>query len=207
MIRRTLTLLLASSAVLACGARQLPPPEAPPKVVPEILGVPEAPPREGTGRLLIDNHGETAKVARVNESGNAEVVCITPCAIDANVGAQTFVFTSLRDEERTSRADVTIVRGTSVVRHALGRETPPTTAFGAGWWVVYTGTVLTAVGGLFLAQGLAGDPRSESSTTIGAVAGTAGIAALVSGILLLTSGRPAKQPGATTTFQHPRLAP
>lgn len=231
-----LGLLLVTSTSTACGVRQLPPPPAPPRVVPEVPGAPERPPPEGSGRLLIDNEREPAKVSRVIDTiavdplasprrrtsvadlnaaaypsygQRTELLCITPCAVDLASGAHTLVFTSMSDPEKTSSADVPVSRGTTVVRHDLGAQKPYTGAYVGGAALTLAGGGLTLIGGLSLAVGLTADPTVDKDGNVsspkdfavfGGVVGTVGLAALVTGILLMTSNRPEKRPGSTTTF-------
>jgi hypothetical protein len=236
LLVRTVGFLTMAAVLAGCGVRHLPPPSPPPPKTPDIDEGPEQPPAEGSGRLLIDNEHEPAKVSRVtetlsggptaNSSGEtnmpvvvdgfwtqqqkSELLCITPCAIDLKIGAHTLVFNSMDDPERASTADVRVSRGTTVVRHALGHEKPYSGAYVGGLMATLGGSGLTLMGSLALAIGLSGKPTVDedgqtsdprSFVAFGAVLGTVGVAALVTGILLMTSNRPEKRPGATTTFR------
>jgi hypothetical protein len=233
---RTVGFMTMAGVLAGCGVRHLPPPSPPPQTIPAIDEGPEQPPPEGTGRLLLENEHEPAKVSRVTEtlsgvpmpnpSGETnavqvvegywtqqqktELLCITPCAIDLRIGAHTLVFNSMNDPERASTADVRVSRGTTVVRHELGHEKPYSGAYVGGAMAVLGGSGLTLMGGLATTIGLVAKPtvddegnRSDPRAFVafGAVLGTVGIAALVTGILLMTSNRPEKRPGATTTFR------
>lgn len=226
---RAITLLLVTSTLVACSMDKLPPPAAPPKVVPVVPDIPEQPPADGIGRVLIDTDGEPAKVARVVESGpvrqqelrvqrglpvqtypvtqrKTELLCITPCAVDLKTGAHTLQLTSTRAPERTSTADVAVPRGTTVVRHALGSERRLTSAYSGGVQALFVGTPLTLMGGLMvlgasLDETLADNPGgARTFNIIGAVVGGVGVVALVAGAILMAGNRPEKRPGATTTF-------
>jgi hypothetical protein len=138
------------------------------------------------------------------------LLCITPCAADLSIGAHTLVFASMNDPQKTSTADVRVPRGTTVVRHDLGYVKPYSGAYVGGLIAVLSGSGLALIGGLGLTVGLVAKPTVDDDgnksdprgfVAFGAVLGTVGIAALVSGILLMTSNRPEKRPGATTTFR------
>jgi hypothetical protein len=230
MIRRALTLVFAST-IFACSVQKLPAPAAPANVVPNIPDVPDGPPPEGMGRLLIDSGREPAKVARVIEAGpvrqqelavnrlpvqtysistlKTELLCITPCAVDLRTGAHTLQLTSTREPERTSTADVAVARGTTVVRHELGSERRSSNAYATGVHALFVGTGLTLMGGLsMLRASTHEDPDAlKPFVTLGAVIGTVGIGAVVTGIILMSGNRPAKRPGATTTFALPQGQP
>ena len=223
-----------------CGIRELPPPAAPPRTVPVVAELPETPPPEGMGRLIIASEGEPTKVARVTETveGNAadthvtphaleftlpasgttgharrtELLCIAPCAVDLRVGAQSLVFTSIRDPQRTSTADVAVPRGTTVVRHQLGIERSYSVPYFAGVMSAFGGAGLTVMGSLALTVGLTATPTIDEQgnksdgkdfVVFGGILGGVGLAALVTGIVLMTQNRPEKGPGATTTFRVP----
>jgi hypothetical protein len=164
---------------------------------------------EGLPTTAPDVHTTTVQVGPSTHQQKSELLCITPCAADLSIGAHTLVFTSMNDPQKTSTADVRVPRGTTVVRHDLGYVKPYSGAYVGGVMAVFSGSGLTLIGSLALTAGLVAKPtvddegsRSNPSfVAFGAVLGTVGIAALVSGILLMTSNRPEKRPGATTTFR------
>lgn len=228
-----LALVASVSVIAACGYRELPPPAAPTPIVPDVPELPATPPADGTGRLLIDSDGEPAKVARVTErieppagvpvvvakgastpyGVKSELLCMTPCAADLRTGATTLVFTSLRDPARKSTVDVAVPRGTTVVRHRIGTETPWAPGYFGGALFTLLGGGLTLMGGVALGVGLTASPTVDREgrthdpkeiAVAGAVIGTVGLAALIGGIALMTSNRPVKQEGATTTFRATR---
>ncbi|HVH44507.1 MAG TPA: hypothetical protein VM925_19270 [Labilithrix sp.] len=187
------------------------------------------------GRLLLDSEREPAKVSRVTESmgpdsnevllvrprylgtmaypihgPKTELLCITPCAIDLRTGALTLVFTSTRDPERTSKVDVAVATGSTVLRHELGKEKPYSAAYVGGLLSTFGGAGLTVLGAATLGLGLADAGKIDKDGNVsdpsifvaaGAVIGTAGLTALITGIVLMATNRPEKRPGATTTFR------
>ena len=236
---KTRLVLVASTLLTGCGVRYVAPPEAPPATVPEIPEAPDASVSRSTdftGRVLIDTGQERARVMRVTETlegtltghspaeanahagmayggilQKAEMLCITPCAVDLGTGVQTLLFTSTSEATKTSTADVAVARGTTVVRHALGSEKPWTWAYIGGGMLGVFGTFLTLTGAMMLGSGLEMEPKFDEAgkqtndpqahVTAGVVVGATGIAALVSGVVLMIATRPTKRPGATTTFR------
>ncbi len=195
--------------------KEVAPPATPPHVVPHIPEVPQEPPAENHGRVLFATEGEPAVVARVT-NGSAAPLCITPCAADLRIGAHALTFTSLTKSDHTSSDTIAVPRGTVVMRYALGYEKPVSMPYAAGVASALAGTGLTVIGSLGLTAGLVskgsvdeqGRPIDNSGfVTFGGVLGGVGVAALVTGIVMMVANQPERRPGTTTTFLLPSAPP
>jgi hypothetical protein len=122
----------------------------------------------------------------------------------------------LMKPDHTSSGTIPVPRGTVVVRHALGHEKPVSTPYAAGFASVLGGTGLTVIGALGLTAGLVsegsvdeqGRPIDNSGfVAFGGVLGGVGVAALVTGIVMMVANQPERRPGATTTFLLPSAPP
>ncbi|GAC1584724.1 MAG: hypothetical protein NVS3B20_14540 [Polyangiales bacterium] len=189
-IVRSVTRFMAPILFLQGCMATLPAPPKPEAVVPTLGVTPDAPPPEGSGRLLVDVASEPAKVSRVvdtvdnpdpysnsslrrgmpSESGmgfgyrKLELLCISPCVIDIRPGAHTLVFTSLVDPTHTSSADVVVSAQPSVVRHALGRDKGYSNTYLGGAGLALVGGGVTLMGALATTVGLvAKSPRDDPS--------------------------------------------
>lgn len=220
-----------------------PPPAEPEPIVPRV-DTPDAPPPEGAGRIAVDVAGERAKVARVVEtvkpsqpyvfrgsaspymafSGSSvigeqrrtELLCVTPCILDLRRGAHTLVFTSLRDESRTSSADVVVSAEPSAVRHALGRSRGFSGQYVGGLALALGGGGLTTMGLFATTIGLVAKPTQQEDASgritqddpkaflgLGLVLLGIGLAMGTTGVILASSDRPVQQPGSTTQWSLP----
>lgn len=165
--------LLVTSTTTACGVRQLPP--SAPSASVEVAGAPEGPPE--VRRLSPNKEDEPAEEARTSD------------------GTQ-------RAEEKAGGTDVP-------APGAGASERSRTDAYLGGVMLTFVGSGLTLLGGLSVAGGLATDPTVEASgnasdgkgfVVVGGVIGTVGVAALVTGIVFLASGRAEPRPASTPTF-------
>lgn len=188
------------------------PPAAPRKIEPTVK-LPDAPPPNGGGRLVLDAEGEEAAVARIRTSAEGswpETICIrTPCAVDLEKGWQTLVFTSAH-AMRSSTAQVDVrPSSTTIVRHALGNDGLPNLGYAGGIVMFVGGVGLTGVGAIVTAMGAFMKPTMQPDGTMsepesfllpGLVVLGAGVLLTGGGLVLMSKNRPVQQSGSTTTW-------
>lgn len=230
---------LSAYGCASLGVRHDPPPSPPIASEPKIPALPDSP-GTGQGRVVLDAEEGPAKVSRVTLATNfepwtsqspshaartaktlapprfEEPLCVTPCAIDVRQGAQTFVFTSMRDPLRASTADVTVTSETTYVRHALGREGRVESGWLGGALLAFTGGGLALLGGTAATFSALVEPSvKEDGTTSdpgvmlvpSLVILGVGLAMAIGGMTLMANHRPVVQPGATTTWTKPIAKP
>lgn len=216
---------------------------APPKPQPTLPNIaePASPPPDGSGRVVVDVAGDEAKVSRVVDtttvvtdpdhpewhvhhghgvggpsptSRRSELLCISPCILDLRQGAHTLVFTSTRDETRTSSGDIVVSSRPIAVRHALGREKPASSGYVGGAMLTLLGGGLTLIGGVATTVGVVAkrpedDPSGKTKGDpsvflgIGLVSLGIGLVTGTTGILLMSNNQPEHHPGATTQWTLP----
>jgi hypothetical protein len=210
---------------LACGERELPPPQAPAREVPPVEPRVNAPAAEQT-RLLLDANGERAKVSEVTAwSSSAAVtstgsrwstplsfedlqrpICLTPCLADFSPGLHRLIFVS-DDGKRSGAADVQVGEQSQVLRIALGRNEPPKTSQAGALILTVLGASTMFVGSLLAASAdsMSGSDQSELQergfTLLGIGAGT-----MLVGLPWLLLSRGVHQNSTVTDFEY-QLAP
>lgn len=226
-------------ALSGCAVHSAAPPKPEP-ILPK-LDAPALPPPDGSGRVFVDVAGDEAKVSRVVDTttvvtdpdhpewhvhhGHAvagpsptarrsELLCISPCILDLRQGAHTLVFSSTRDETRTSSGDVVVSSRPIGVRHALGKEKAASSGYLGGAMLTLLGGGLTLIGGAATTVGLVAkrpedDPTGKTKGDpsvflgIGLVSLGIGLVTGTTGILLMSSNRPEHQSGSTVQWTLP----
>jgi len=214
----SLVLALAALALASgCGVKHLEPPNAPPREVPKDLDLPTEPPAQGTGRLVIDAHGDKARVVEITgattaTAGNAfatvvgvRPVCTTPCVVDLPYGSHPLVFHSTTDEERMSEVDVNVGPRSKVVRHTLGERKGSGAVRALGAVTMTLGITAVVVGAIFWGTGALRSNNQDSRDVIGVGQLITGLGAAGVGVSipLFMLDRPTERPGATTEWHVP----
>jgi hypothetical protein len=160
------TLLVAAAG---CGTKQLPPPQAPERLLPPVAA--SGAPADGRGRVLLDVDGDHAVVDDVSGgsvsatgagrvfSGSLEVsqrLCVTPCVVDLTPGPHTLRFHSTSDGARGTDGYVNVDAGVNAYRVRLGQHRHHHVKR-------FAGIVTAVLSGLFLLDGVAA--RNEGVTT------------------------------------------
>jgi hypothetical protein len=224
-IRRTAPVAVAFVLLelTGCGVRELPPPTAPDKIVPELDEPPPAP-EGGRGVVVIDATNGPAKVYEVLGTTAADVslagryghassvttrlVCnSTPCFTTGPLGAYTLVLESADPEkiERNVRDTVTLDlrRRPTVVRHTFGEGTRTSALSQAGPTAVALGAGGLLLGGMFWFLGATRDPP-DGFVSVGETTLIVSAVVLAAGIVVSIVGRPTHQSGATTQWTLPK---
>lgn len=221
---RALVLLLLTTAACAPLHLDAPPPPAP---VAPTFEVPREPVPEGKERVVFDVVDGPARVSRVVLRADApliaftsietkkegEVLCISPCVLDLERGEHELAFTSQSDPSRTSEADVRVKDRPLVVRHALGTNTPASSAYRDGALRTVIGASIFVAGGVATTLGFINNTTPGSGVPDHLNVGPAvllgtGLVAMVGGLILggvgiseMTKNRPVEQSGSTTTWK------
>jgi hypothetical protein len=208
--------VVATFVAVGCGYRDIEPPRAPSREMPNVEAR-STPPAEGRTRVILDANGERAVVTEVRDwsSGFASAgtttahgyseevrpVCITPCVVDFEPGLHVLRFRSERDD-RKGTLNLQVGERTKIVRHAMGRTEGTSVAHFGGGLLLTLGTIALTVGGIALAAGAASDSSlGDDTLETGAKISAAGAGAVLVSIPLLLVTRPTRQPGATTEFE------
>jgi hypothetical protein len=161
-------------AMGGCGATRLPPPAAPPRVLPSVQA--SGPPAPGRGRVILDVEGDRAVVEDVQGGsvaasgaghffgGSLEVsqrLCVTPCVVDLAPGPHTLRFSSVTDEDRSSDGYVNIDEGVSAYRERLGVHSHHQLKRGFGIASVVVGGMFVLSGAAAPDNGIDSRPRAE----------------------------------------------
>jgi hypothetical protein len=237
MMRLLCSVLLVGSAGMTGCAANVAAPAVPERVAPDTTIAPAEPPPPTHGRVFIDAVGAQAKVSDVTETTTVATVlpqggrgnslqalqqrklrplCITPCAVDLTQGWHSLVFESVNDELATSTVDVTVSSRPLAVRHALGRDKPPSGGYLGGVMMVIpasglllSGTLMAIIGATASDPGPGLDANGHAKSDarvllpIGLVLTGIGVALGLGGTLLILNNRPEKQPGSTTQWALP----
>lgn len=212
--------IVVLSLLTGCGPQRLPPPAAPAKVLPADLDVPDAPPPEGTSRVVIDTD-QQAKVVEITGATTAMAggyrativgtrsLCTTPCVIDLSYGTHSILLRSVTDETRQSEAELVVSTKPKVFRHTLGEHkaggalrTVGGSLVGLGVLTALTGAVLWGVAAASNSASNSSAPRSSLEGTGQMITGI-GIGAMALGIPFMLIDRPTERPGATTEWTSP----
>lgn len=206
--------VIALLLLAGCDVAQLPPPEAPRRLVPADVDVPLEPPSPGTGRVIIETNGERAKVVEITghatawaggESANiigVRPLCTTPCVVDLPYGLHPLVLRSVDDEARQSEAELEVGSRARVFRHTLGERSDGGGLRTAGATLLTLGLIAATAGALMWVAGSSTADGSQVSATGQLVTGTGAGGVLLS-IPFLFAGRPTERPGATTQWMLP----
>jgi hypothetical protein len=178
---------LGLALAISC-AKQIPPPEAPTQVTPNVK-IPAAPP-SGVGRVVIDvtdgpavieevvsqtvvntqqSSGTFTKTAQYNGPPIKRRLCVSPCVLDLPVGPHVLSFTTTGNNAKTDKTTIIFSEVPMVYRRSLGtKEKKP--AWFAGIGGAGVGATLFTIGlvGLFVGNNALGE---ESANNVGAGAG------------------------------------
>lgn len=213
-LRPTLVSLAALVFLAGCGAQKLPAPNPPAKEIPKDVDVPDEPPPNGAGRVLLDANGDKAKVVEITGSATAAAgnyratiigvrpLCTTPCVVDLPYGSHPLVFKSTTDESRMSEVDLDVGPKPKVVRHTLGERKDGGALHSVGSSILVLGAITALTGGILWATGAltSRDGKESSITPTGQLITGIGAAGIGISIPLLIVGRPTERPGATTEW-------
>lgn len=194
MLRLTV-LVVVLGACAGCGARELPPPEAPDTSLP-----PDVPYARQWDTLIVTSNGP----ARVlyGDPGGPPLCPSTPCIVRLPPGEHPITFQSLDDAHRKSSTRIRSTERPSTVKHTLGSYQ----GRGATTWV---GIGVTSLGGVVTSAGIlalgAGDLNAEKGDkqpdrTGPQVAIVLGLVAVTAGILMIAGNRPTHQKGSTVQW-------
>jgi hypothetical protein len=235
--RLTALYVAALSLTTACSPAILPPPAPPPREMPAVranLGA-VAPGKE---RVLLDTPDDQARVSEITshsqtvttrgnvlESEHDRPLCITPCAVDLNLGLHDLSFQPTTNPRRGSDVEVQVQGDPLVVRHTMADlQTPNPVVKGIGIGMIAVGgTGLIAgipitMGGAFeratggsqqvmLVNGgqmVTQTPGPKGLENAGFATLGLGAAVLVIGAITAYLGRDTYTPGATTEWPLPR---
>jgi hypothetical protein len=214
-------ILLAPLLGIGSGCtRHLPPPRPPNAVEPpsantaqEQADVPQAQAQASRSRVVVQTDVPARVEAAVEVEAThsvrqwrrrpavlpAEIAWVrlcdrTPCTIELPRGDHRLRFTGVNDDSRTSQTFITVARPVESITHTLGQDRSSTTGTIVGGFLFVLG--LTA---LVLPYGIDMDvPRSTSDVVFGA-----SVAAMFSGVTLMTFDPAIKQEGSTSQWSRP----
>jgi hypothetical protein len=185
--------------------------------VPKDIDLPNEPPPNGAGRVVIDANGDRAKVVEITGSATAAAgnyratiiglrpLCTTPCVVDLPYGSHPLVLRSTTDETRVSELDLDVGPKPKVVRHTLGEKKDGGAARTIGSTVLVLGATAALTGALLWGVGELASREGQQSGLVGPgqIVTGIGAAGIVLSIPLLVVGRPSERPGATTEWTVP----
>jgi hypothetical protein len=182
--------LLAGLCLSGCmhTLPRLPPPEP---VLPQVA-VPDGPPAQGSGRVLIDTSNGAARVdEQTGLSSRGDIfhtICLsTPCFADLPYGPHRIRFTALEDPT-TNGVENMEVHGPTAYRYTMGHTRTHFLEMALGVLAIYFGPTATGIGTALVAL-----KHEPCPGCIGAISG--GLVTTALGVILLVLSKGETQSG------------